>query len=1096
MRKFVCLVLSFLMILSVSTCVMAYDNIPVPTDSIQVVNKSTDWTAAFTVTPGATVAQYIRYDGIIKGVEVVTASFNDSLGNMTITIVPWKGSYSASLYGKPIGKASFTDFADGATLTVMIENSKNYDNEIMVLISDTSENKVGLWYGAETGKAAQTTFIGGMESSMPIATNIVVDSAPSTVENIHTEPRSAYEPIPMAEYDYYFGMKTVENTDLGYDGELMLSTNGQGGDVNIRGYRGNYAGYSKIDFGETSPKSLTFRYKVQYETNRTEIQVYADKLGGTKIAETMFQYDPENRDKFLEIDLQVTEEIVGVHDIYVVFGYVPVFFSTMQFSTEKKPLNKYDKEYAEFHPVHDEDLKYTYSDTWSATDMLGRRLPGYETVGERDEERQVLMFYWANKGISDTKALNINERSRLFPEEVHDYNASVWEYGTNYYNESIYGYASNYDKWMLRKQFELFAAAGVDALVMDVSNNASWNAAQTMEMRALLHEMKQDGYDVPDLTYIMPFFYPHWTANAVENIYQTLYKIGLYSDTWYYWDGKPLLMAHPEQIITKEQGAEMLEYFNFRPGQPEYRGGAQKKNNWPWLEVYPQNGYVELTNSKYKYECVAVGIAQNTTDRGLTSMNNGPEVYGRSYTYKDRYANLSQEYSEVYGYNFQEQWDRAFELNPKAVFVTGWNEYTMGRYESWGGTPNGFPDLFNDEYSRDIEPQAGVLQDVYYYQLVANIRKFKGVSPTPIASAEKTISINGDFAQWEDVGPEFIGYKGGVEPRNTYNHRITYVNNTGRNDIVLSKVARDGENLYFYVETVDDITPYTDPAWMRLFINTDRQTTGWEGYDYVINRVSPTKDKAVLEKNTGEWSWETVGEVDYKVSGNKMMIAVPKDLIAETGSVDIEFKWNDNMQTDGNIMDFYTNGDTAPIGRFSYRYTESTAGDTVIDYTKTEGVYKPSPYAALVYNTVMALDSNIAIDRGVKVQIDPDNPDVAPKIINNKTMVPLRFLCESMEATVEWNDDTQSATITYMGKRIKVTPGSDVIRIEKENRKVQTPPQEIDGRIYIPLRDIVEAVGVECFWIDPGIIIVGTDSEKIYFKNESVRNMIKYWYNV
>lgn len=40
-----------------------------------------------------------------------------------------------------------------------------------------------------------------------------------------------------------------------------------------------------------------------------------------------------------------------------------------------------------------------------------------------------------------------------------------------------------------------------------------------------------------------------------------------------------------------------------------------------------------------------------------------------------------------------------------------------------------------------------------------------------------------------------------------------------------------------------------------------------------------------------------------------------------TKDVDIEFKWNDNMQEPENIMDFYANGDTAPGGRFNYVYT-------------------------------------------------------------------------------------------------------------------------------------------------------------------------------
>jgi len=34
----------------------------------------------------------------------------------------------------------------------------------------------------------------------------------------------------------------------------------------------------------------------------------------------------------------------------------------------------------------------------------------------------------------------------------------------------------------------------------------------------------------------------------------------------------------------------------------------------------------------------------------------------------------------------------------------------------------------------------------------------------------------------------------------------------------------------------------------------------------------------------------------------------------------INFKWSDNMQNEGDIMDFYVNGDVAPGGRFKYQY--------------------------------------------------------------------------------------------------------------------------------------------------------------------------------
>lgn len=47
------------------------------------------------------------------------------------------------------------------------------------------------------------------------------------------------------------------------------------------------------------------------------------------------------------------------------------------------------------------------------------------------------------------------------------------------------------------------------------------------------------------------------------------------------------------------------------------------------------------------------------------------------------------------------------------------------------------------------------------------------------------------------------------------------------------------------------------------------------------------------------------------VSGNVLEIAIPKTPWVDD-NLSFEFKWNDNMQHPGDIMDFYVNGDTAP----------------------------------------------------------------------------------------------------------------------------------------------------------------------------------------
>ena len=390
----------------------------------------------------------------------------------------------------------------------------------------------------------------------------------------------------------------------------------------------------------------------------------------------------------------------------------------------------------------------------------------------------------------------------------------------------------------------------------------------------------------------------------------------------------------PVQIRNTRMDSEKLAaiktFFTFRPGQGDYVSGPKRSDHWAWLEVYPQHGFVG--NSSSGYEQVAVGVAQNASDisGGRCTSFNGPGTYGRSYTKRD--GRDTRDSAFLRGANFDEQWDRAYELDPEMVWITGWNEWTMGRHKDWPGCSggsqavNGFPDAFDADRSRDIEPAKswGKFGDVYYMQLVDKVRRFKGMQKRDTVSEEKSIEI-GAFNEWDEVKPEFSHYKGNTFARNHKGHgqTLVYTNTTGRNDIVLAKVARDNEFVYFYVETNEDISPSDDPGWMRLFIDIDRdKQTGWEGYDFVVNRKSPGT-KALLESSTDSWNWTLADSVEFAVSGKVLELKIAKSALGLDSNEELsfEFKWSDNMQEDGNIMDFYVNGDAAPGGRFNFVYT-------------------------------------------------------------------------------------------------------------------------------------------------------------------------------
>lgn len=436
------------------------------------------------------------------------------------------------------------------------------------------------------------------------------------------------------------------------------------------------------------------------------------------------------------------------------------------------------------------------------------------------------------------------------------------------------------------------------------------------------------------------------STDRVGSYFQGSKVTGNYVSNIYYADGSSTHLGStgnnvPVRIRGDIEGIdynEIKEFFTFRPGQPDYVNGPKRNDHWGWLEVFPQHGYVG--NDSTGYEQATVSVSQNATDLsgGRCNNFNAPGSYGRSYTKKDGQDTSSNAY--LYGANIQEQWGHAYELDPELVFVTGWNEWVAGRWKNWpgcAGNPEeivmGFVDQYNWEKSRDLEPVKawGNYGDVYYLQFVNNVRKFKGMQSPEVVSIPKTISMN-NLSDWEEVQPEYNHYIGNTEHRSHKGQgpSLVYTNSTGRNDIVKAKVARNEEYIYFYVETATDLTDKNNDKWMRLFIDIDRKrTTGWEGYDYILNRESPT-DSVSVEKSLDSWNWTKVGSAAYVKNDNILQVKINRAVFDTlSDSLDFEFKWSDNSIIDGNIMDFYVNGDVAPGGRFNFVYNTSVV--TTVD---------------------------------------------------------------------------------------------------------------------------------------------------------------------
>lgn len=300
------------------------------------------------------------------------------------------------------------------------------------------------------------------------------------------------------------------------------------------------------------------------------------------------------------------------------------------------------------------------------------------------------------------------------------------------------------------------------------------------------------------------------------------------------------------------------------------------------------------------------------------------------------------------GLCFEEQWSRALEVNPEFVFVTGWNEWSAGAQVmgkdvnqsllQWAFYPGAhlgkggkalkpgdyyFIDQYNQEFSRDIEPMAGGHTDNYYYQLMANIRKYKGMEKPVSVDASVSINIKGSFNQWNKIEQAFYDHLGDIEHRNSLGEGQAgpYVNTSGRNDFAILKVAYDSSSIYFYAETTNTLTPSTDSNWMLLFIDVDQtKETGWEGYDFVVNSKVLDRKTTTLSRLNEDGSLGKSTPIPYQVDKNKLMIKIKRSELNQSEKLAFDFHWADNIVKIGDITEFFLNGDNAPERRANFRF--------------------------------------------------------------------------------------------------------------------------------------------------------------------------------
>ena len=590
----------------------------------------------------------------------------------------------------------------------------------------------------------------------------------------------------------------------------------------------------------------------------------------------------------------------------------------------------------------------------TAADDYGRTMAP-SGGAKTDQDRYVGLFYFLWSGqYNSAEVLDVNQM-------LYDGDPSLWAAENvqefHHWGEPLFGYYNSADPWVIRKHVELLTLAGVDFLVFDVTNNTLYyDVLDTL--LPILQEYHDAGWDVPKFVFytnsnsarVIRALYAGDPDSTVSDYTSTselaregIYRAGKYEDLWFCPNGKPLIIGIAEDndgasdqirwpsnaAVSPEEtaldpvaDAEILNFFEI------------KESQWPTTGVHHENGFpwIEFSADPTLYgDTVSVSVAQHNLlpfSDALLSAEVAERMWGRGWHDGAADHSLDAVYS---GQNFEERYQKAMELDPTYLFVTGWNEWVAQKQygansanTQYGGisqTRVSFVDTVNTEYSRDVEMMKDGYFDNFYLQMARNNRAYKETAFSPVYDPAVTIDLSAGLTQWNAVQSVYCDFVGEAPARNFRGHAasLTYTAPAARNDIVSVRAASDGEAVCFLIETAEDVQADPETGDLpRLYLQIPGAGGGWSGYQFEVTLNNGRAEVFALGGDRA-LTRSSAGTASYSRGGKYLQVRIPKSLLGLGDNFQLNFKVTDGCDI-ADVSTFYTQGDACPLGRMNFAF--------------------------------------------------------------------------------------------------------------------------------------------------------------------------------
>jgi phosphate transport system substrate-binding protein len=119
---------------------------------------------------------------------------------------------------------------------------------------------------------------------------------------------------------------------------------------------------------------------------------------------------------------------------------------------------------------------------------------------------------------------------------------------------------------------------------------------------------------------------------------------------------------------------------------------------------------------------------------------------------------------------------------------------------------------------------------------------------------------------------------------------------------------------------------------------------------------------------------------------------------------------------------------------------------------------------ALVFSQLAMVQGTQAANISVEVNGQPLSLDVPPAMDNNRVLVPMRAIFEAIGAKVDWDNTASTVSAVKDGKKIYLTIGQKLASVSGEIVALDVPAKLVNGRTLVPIRFVSESLGARVDW--------------------------------